>query len=157
MDAQYYFVQICLLGKEKLIVMSCCYLHVGTTIGMDIAAGYISTQFTVLWNVPTSGDFNQFEVTYDPYDPTNPNAQEYRRIISVSSLNGAQEGSLLIYGLEPGQLYNVYVQTMLNGIQTDDGYGRISFRTRKIDQNIVQPVYKSHPRETGKLAFVYRL
>ncbi|XP_030844323.1 tenascin-N-like [Strongylocentrotus purpuratus] len=101
----------------------------GTYIGMDIGADFISTQFTVLWDVPTAGVFNQFQVTYDPYDPTRPNIQESPRIISVSSLNGAQEGSLLIYGLEPGQLYNVYVQTMLNGLQTDDGFGRISFRT----------------------------
>ncbi|XP_063969770.1 tenascin-X-like isoform X1 [Lytechinus pictus] len=100
----------------------------GTTIGMDIGDDFTSTQFTVVWNIPT-GDFNQFYVRYTPYDPTHPNAQQDLRIISVSSLGGASQGTLLIYGLVPGELYNVNVQTGKNGEPTDDGFGTISFRT----------------------------
>ena len=106
----------------------------GTNIALRVRSDYSSVAFTVEWdnvadNVPEP-TFNQYRVTYSPNHNGRPNAQQSPRIISVSSLGTSGIGSLLLYGLDPGQLYTVTLETLYNGEQTDDALGRLSFRTR---------------------------
>ena len=111
-----------------------CFVQfrVGTNIELQVLEES-SYSFTVTWVNTEADTFNQYRITYSPDHNDRPNAQQSPRIISVSTLGTATHGSLLIYGLDPGQLYTVTLETLYNGVQTDDAFGRVYYRTRNLN------------------------
>ncbi|XP_071485162.1 receptor-type tyrosine-protein phosphatase eta-like [Diadema antillarum] len=126
---EYTFSIYSLIGDENLASTTALSQDTGTTINLMISAVTTSTSFTVLWDVLPPGDFNQYLISFSPDHNDRPGSQRSPQVISVSSLGDDAQGSLLIYGLSPGELYTVNLKTRLNGVDTDDGIGRISYRT----------------------------